>query len=61
MPVSKSETKKDQSHSPSLTRDTLGVSKGTAQSDTCHCMSEESVATLSVEGSGVRGGTLLIH
>ena len=42
-------------------RDKLGVSQGIAQSDTCHCMSEESVASLSVEGSGVQGGTLLIH
>ena len=59
MPVSKSETKKDQSQGPSLMRDKPGVSKGIAQSDTRHCMSEESVASLSVEGSGVRGGTLL--
>ena len=58
MPVSKLETKKDRSHGPSLMRDKLGVSQGIAQSDTCHCMGEESVASLSVEGSGVQGGTL---
>lgn len=56
MPVSESETRKDRSLGPSLMRDKLGVSHSIAQSDTCCCMSEESV-----DGSQVQGGTLLIH